>query len=68
MTLEEAQNGVRMAHEEAKKGNLNGQVLIRLTYQNGGIAKATKEVIGNLLPGVQPTTRPDFEGRSTHGG
>ncbi len=64
MDINEACRGVVYRSEEAKKENLTGQIKVTLTYQNGGLTKASYEKSGSLLPGSAPPPPFDVPGKN----
>ena len=49
---------ITFRHNEANKAHLSGEVVIRLNYNHGEIARARFELEGPLEPGDRPASKP----------
>lgn len=64
MDINEIGRGLVYRHSEAEKEKLTGQVKVTLTYQNGGITKASVEKVSPLIPGSRPPDGYDVPGKN----
>lgn len=67
MNIGDITDGLAREDVDAKKRKFSGQVRVTLTYTDGGIRKAEKEIAGPLLPGRQVENQPlayDVPGRN----
>jgi hypothetical protein len=46
--------GMLLIREEAKKTRLSGEVLVTLSFNDGGLVKAKKQITTPLLAGARP--------------
>lgn len=59
MNQDDMLRAVGLAAAEASKAKLTGQLIVTLSYQDGGLTKAFKEVHGPLMPGAKVPTGMD---------
>jgi hypothetical protein len=64
MQIQDACAGILYRHGEAAKSKLTGSVVVTLNYLDGGIAKASIQVNGPLLPGAKPNPEFDKPGKN----
>lgn len=64
MDINEIGRGLAYRHAEAQKEKLTGQVKVTLTYQNGGITKASVEKASPLIPGARAPDAGDVPGKN----
>ncbi len=57
MDIDEAGRALVFRHAEAQKLKLSGSVVVTLTYQDGGITKASFQLNCPLIPGSRPASR-----------
>lgn len=65
MDINEASRGLFFHHAQAQKEKLTGQLRITISYQSGGISKASVEKLSPLIPGAaRPEDAGDIPGKN----